>query len=109
MYASHCTTDARWFTRSEIQTVLAHPQGARLSRKDYRRFDEEESKIASEKAGTSTSGQATTTPAAKEETKEDDLPPFRVPPSSAIAGVLIRDWVEGKIGSGGWRGRKNNL
>ena len=85
--------------------MLAHPQGARLSRKDYRRFDEEESKIASEKAGT----QATITPAAKEETKEDDLPPFRVPPSSAIAGVLIRDWVEGKIGSGGWRGRKNNL
>lgn len=25
-------------------------------------------------------------------------PPFRLPPTTAIAGVLIRDWVDGKIG-----------
>jgi NAD+ diphosphatase len=30
---------------------------------------------------------------------EDDDPPFRVPPLTAIAGVLIRDWAEGKIGN----------
>lgn len=24
-------------------------------------------------------------------------PPFKVPPTSAIAGVLIREWVEGRI------------
>lgn len=31
------------------------------------------------------------------ESKPDD-PPFKVPPTTAIAGVLIRDWAEGKIG-----------
>lgn len=29
---------------------------------------------------------------------EEYAPPFRVPPTSAIAGVLIRDWAEGKLG-----------
>ena len=28
----------------------------------------------------------------------DDEPPFKLPPATAIAGVLIRDWVDGKIG-----------
>ena len=27
-----------------------------------------------------------------------DEPPFKLPAVSAIAGVLIRDWVDGKIG-----------
>lgn len=30
----------------------------------------------------------------------DHEPSFRVPPTTAIAGVLIKDWVEGKIVSG---------
>ena len=28
----------------------------------------------------------------------NELPPFRLPAVSAIAGVLIRDWADGKIG-----------
>lgn len=28
---------------------------------------------------------------------KEDGPPFRVPPTTAIAGVLIRDWVEGRV------------
>jgi len=32
----------------------------------------------------------------KVETGESE-PPFRVPPATAIAGVLIRDWAEGKV------------
>lgn len=45
-------------------------------------------------------GQPTPNPGAKESRDpfEDDEPPFRLPPLSAIAGVLIRDWVERKIG-----------
>jgi NAD+ diphosphatase len=28
---------------------------------------------------------------------DDEEPPFRVPPMTAIAGVLIRHWAEGKM------------
>ena len=43
------------------------------------------------------------TPAESKTTPEqpsysDEPPPFRLPAVSAIAGVLIRDWVDGKIG-----------
>jgi NAD+ diphosphatase len=30
---------------------------------------------------------------------EGDDPPFRVPPLTAVAGVLIKDWAEGRIGN----------
>jgi NAD+ diphosphatase len=47
-------------------------------------------------------GQASTTvdptKAKPQAVPEDDGPPFRLPPTSAIAGVLIRDWVDRKIG-----------
>jgi len=58
-------SDARWFTREEILTVLNHPQGTNFSPID-----------------TSQPG-------------EHD-PPFRVPPKTAIAGVLILDWANGR-------------
>jgi len=27
-----------------------------------------------------------------------DEPPFKIPPETAIAGMMIRDWVAGKVG-----------
>ncbi|KAF5357367.1 hypothetical protein D9758_005902 [Tetrapyrgos nigripes] len=33
----------------------------------------------------------------KEKGKGKDEPPFRIPPTTAIAGVLIRDWAVGKV------------
>jgi len=27
-----------------------------------------------------------------------DEPPFKIPPETAIAGMIIRDWVAGKVG-----------
>lgn len=105
--------------------MLEHPQGARLTRKDYRKFDEEDAKTAAsnDTPAPSTTGHAALAQAdpsvqaiakGTAETKaiEPELPPFRVPPPSAIAGVLIRDWADGKIGAGGWKGpkpQKNNL
>jgi NAD+ diphosphatase len=35
---------------------------------------------------------------AEEAAAKADEPSFRVPPATFIGGVLIRDWVEGKIG-----------
>lgn len=71
--------------------MLEHPQASHISRAEYKKFDEadKKDKATSEEDKTNTveSGQATLPP-----------PAFKVPPLTAIAGVLIRDWVHGKIG-----------
>ncbi|KAH8118956.1 NUDIX hydrolase domain-like protein [Phellopilus nigrolimitatus] len=76
--------DARWFTRAEVQAVLTHKLGSVLTKQDQKRFDADEADKDSEKAAAAAV----------------ELPPFRVPPPSAIAGVLIRDWASGKIAAG---------
>lgn len=89
-------SDAKWCTREEIKAILAHPDGARITRQEYKKFDDEETKkpVQSEnaqKAESTISSQALAT---------DKPPPFKVPPTTAIAGVLIRDWAEGRYGNG---------
>ncbi|KAJ7072759.1 NUDIX hydrolase domain-like protein [Mycena amicta] len=67
--------DARWYTRAEVLTVLNHKL----------------------KEATEGPSDADSAALAKEEPAPPaDDPPFRVPPTSAIAGVLIRDWAFGK-------------
>ncbi|KAG6857743.1 hypothetical protein H0H87_004159 [Tephrocybe sp. NHM501043] len=88
--------DARWFSRSEILDVLGHPIGGKFGSNEYR-------KMAESTEGRNSNNQQTPhlnptyedKPAAG--VKRDD-PPFRLPPATAIAGMLIRDWVEEKIG-----------
>ncbi|KAI5118889.1 hypothetical protein M0805_003564 [Coniferiporia weirii] len=77
--------DARWFTRAEVQAVVAHKHGSTISRQEHKKFDAEDD---ADKDG-------------EKVHVEDTHPPFRVPPLTAIAGVLIRDWASGKIGAGG--------
>lgn len=81
-------TDARWYTRNEIVSVLSHPLGGIFGSAEYKKMAE------------STEGRTNDDKhldPAFHLTSPDD-PPFRLPPPTAIAGVLIRDWVDGKIG-----------
>ncbi|TFY71623.1 hypothetical protein EVG20_g1372 [Dentipellis fragilis] len=66
--------DARWFTREEILSVLEHPEGTNFT---GREFVDAPNTEAAEKA-------------------RRNAPPFRVPPPTAIAGVLIHNWAYGK-------------
>lgn len=77
--------DARWYTRAEILSVLRHPIGGKFGSAEYRKLADRAGE------GTSQTNSDSTLP----EKPED--PPFRLPPATAIAGVLIRDWAEGKI------------
>ncbi|KAG9074169.1 NADH pyrophosphatase [Ceratobasidium sp. UAMH 11750] len=77
--------DARWFTREEVLAVLAHPEGTNIRRREYKRFDETQDQ-STKAADAGTEPQAST-----------DLPAFRVPPKSAIAGVLISQWARGEV------------
>ena len=75
--------DARWFTRSEVQAVLAHEQehGASMSNKVFDDDADKDPTLAARQ------GAATITE-----------PPFKVPQASVVGGVLIRDWASGKFG-----------
>jgi NAD+ diphosphatase len=68
------SSDARWYTREEVLLVLRHPAGTGLRTKDRQ------------------------TPLAESHTQTPAEPPlFTMPGVKAIAGVLVKDWAEGRI------------
>ncbi|KAG6864783.1 hypothetical protein C0991_007157 [Blastosporella zonata] len=83
--------DARWFTRSELLEVLGHPIGGKFGSNEYK-------KMAESTEGRNNQQTPHLNPTYEDKPAARDDPPFRLPPVTAIAGVLIRDWVEGKIG-----------
>ena len=89
--------------------MLAHPDGTNLRKRDYAKLDEITSGSApkqqqqQQRAGIESASDMDTSQAAarpqievQEETKDIGEPPYRVPPRSAIAGVLISDWAYGR-------------
>ncbi|KAK1234594.1 NADH pyrophosphatase [Marasmius sp. AFHP31] len=119
--------DAKWYTREEILEVLAHQTGTRLDFKKFSQTEAQAEKAQSdllqkqqqqwraqqEQPGEGAGALAHSDPniVAKQAIEKQpgadaalgvsavsDEPAFRVPPATAIAGVLIRDWAEKKIG-----------
>jgi len=101
--------DARWFTREEVLAVLAHPDGTNLRKRDYVKLDaitsgstpkeqRQQQRAGIESASDTDASQATARPqeGVQKEIRDVEGPPFRVPPRSAIAGVLISDWAYGR-------------
>lgn len=96
--------DARWYTREEILAVLLHKEGTNFSRSDYKQLTKEIDERVNVKLSGSDplSGDAA---AHDRNSQPQDAstsvasgvnePPFRVPPRTAIAGVLISDWALG--------------
>ncbi|KAF8911552.1 NAD+ diphosphatase [Gymnopilus junonius] len=93
--------DARWFSREEVLAVLHHKAGTRFNRADYKKLNEitEGRSDTEDKAPLALAPAEATAPQSQPPTapSESEEPPFRLPPVTAIAGVLIRDWAEGKI------------
>ncbi|KAF9268543.1 hypothetical protein L218DRAFT_917359 [Marasmius fiardii PR-910] len=84
--------DAKWYTRSEILTILGHETGTKLDSKTFsEKMEEEEQERALKEQR---EGKATATKAI---TSDGGGPAFTIPPDSAMAGVLIRDWAEGRV------------
>ena len=71
--------------------MLNHPEGTRFTRTDVKKMAE----ITEGKQDDSQPSAASSPP---EAARTEGDPPFRLPPTTAIAGVLIRDWADGKIG-----------
>ncbi|KAG0696954.1 NUDIX hydrolase domain-like protein [Suillus ampliporus] len=106
--------DAGWYTREEVLAVLRHTSGTNMSRRDYKKMAEIQDGPDSKPAATDTQSgtvslvhsdpsikakeAAMTKPQERSvEDNTDDEPPFRMPPVTALAGVLIQHWAEGKI------------
>lgn len=86
--------------------VLGHRAGTKFGKADYKTMSEnaeardnqaDAAKDAAKDAFSPDEKPATAIISTQTSTTE---PPFRVPPATAIAGVLIRDWADGKIGYG---------
>ncbi|KAI0305406.1 NUDIX hydrolase domain-like protein [Multifurca ochricompacta] len=95
--------DAKWYTREEVLAVLQHKEGTNFTRGDYKQFV----KSIDERANVTVSGgdplggdaavrdhQARDPPASIKSNVEEL--PFKLPPRTAIAGVLISDWALGR-------------
>lgn len=74
-------TDARWYTREQVLAVLVGTAGKATEAPKW------------DSAAEESASQAT-------EPKSQDEPPFKGPPPNAMAGVLIREWAEGKVDIG---------
>jgi NAD+ diphosphatase len=95
--------DARWYTREEVLAVLQHNEGTSFTRTDHRQFEkstEERVNVNHMSGDDPLGGDAVVhdnpprvTPAPV--VFDADEPLFRVPPRTAIAGVLISDWAFG--------------
>jgi len=112
--------DAQWYTRKEILAILNHPTGTTISRRDYKAMDDEitgadkdqsqqgaAALAHSDPSITSSANANTVEPQTK--ITDGEEPPFRVPPMTAIAGVLIRHWAEGKMQGNCANLQKGNL
>ncbi|CDO69171.1 hypothetical protein BN946_scf185042.g73 [Trametes cinnabarina] len=96
--------EARWYSRDEILQVLNNKEGTTLTRRDHRELSAATEKINSNQEPTSSS---TANPLAGDAVKEGEnaaapeppsAPPFKMPPRTAIAGVLIAEWAYGRAG-----------
>jgi NAD+ diphosphatase len=103
--------DAKWYTREEVLAVLEHKDGTSFTSRDYKQLAS-----IDERANVKVSGGD---PLGKDAAVQDrvrntatlvadgnDEPAFRVPPRTAIAGVLISDWAFGRVHTEiGFKGR----
>jgi NAD+ diphosphatase len=106
--------DAKWYTREEVLAVLEHKEGTSFTSRDYKQManiDERNNvkvsvgdPLGGDAAVQDRDSQIRNTAALVAD--GNDEPAFRVPPRTAIAGVLISDWAFGKVHAEiGFKGR----
>ncbi|KZV73507.1 hypothetical protein PENSPDRAFT_289889 [Peniophora sp. CONT] len=100
--------DARWYTREQVLSVLNHADGTNISRREYKRIDDNingQSNVVNKNGPPPTEGagaqaastQEASAASAGPDPEKADEPLFRVPPLTTIAGVLISDWAHGRF------------
>ncbi|KAF8663641.1 hypothetical protein AX16_000908 [Volvariella volvacea WC 439] len=85
--------DAKWYTK-EIQAVLAHSGGAVITKRENPWFEAGKDDHVNEKEQAAPSATIITTTSPNQ---DDSQPAFRVPPRTAVGGVLISDWAFDRV------------
>ncbi|TBU31595.1 NUDIX hydrolase domain-like protein [Dichomitus squalens] len=90
--------EARWFTREELLAVLGHTSGTIISRQEHK-----ELAAAAENSNPNGKPEAATADARGAKSSvapalSDSAPPFKIPPRTAIGGVILSEWAYGRAG-----------
>lgn len=96
--------DAQWFSKADLARLVATPKGSELSKADLKLLDKD-APVGNAKVAVNANDRATADALAPSEgkVKEQDNKQgetkglTRVPPATAIAGMLIRTWVNGGV------------
>lgn len=89
--------EARWFTHAELLAVLTHNEGTKLSRADQKELAASaENSNPNEEAPDKARNAAAAASAAPPPVSDGPL--FKVPPLTAIGGVILNEWAHGRAG-----------
>ncbi|OSX65801.1 hypothetical protein POSPLADRAFT_1052468 [Postia placenta MAD-698-R-SB12] len=103
--------DAQWWTREQVLQVLSNAAGTNLTDKDHSRISEaqEQQEQHDHEALKSSTANARAGEALPKDGKAQvenssasglDEVPFRIPPLTAVAGVLVNEWAYRRAGPG---------
>lgn len=102
--------EARWYTRDELLAVLSHNEGTTLSRQEHKEIaasaensNPHEKPDDANAQPTAAAAAASTAPAAAAAAATAPVnmnrgPPFKIPPRTAIGGVILSEWAHGRAG-----------
>ncbi len=106
--------DARWFSRKDVQTILAHPGGTVIRRDEHKKFENQGDSGGQQGQGQAQGEDQTAAALAPSEgavavagaegaAKQEDKGElrFRIPPTTAIAGQLVKLWADGGLAATG--------
>ena len=85
--------EARWFTREELLEVLSHTEGTRITQQEHR-----EIAASAENSNPNAHPDATDVKTASAPAPSTSAPPFKIPPRTAIGGVILSEWAYGRAG-----------
>lgn len=100
--------EARWYTRDELLAVLSHNEGTTLSRQEHKEIaasaensnphEKPDDANAQPTAAAASTAPAAAAAAATAPVNMNRGPPFKIPPRTAIGGVILSEWAHGRAG-----------
>lgn len=86
--------DAQWFPRSAIAAIISHPDVSSYTPAELKKLED---KSASNQTTAAALAPAERKPGDVSSSSGHEMGVTRLPPATAIAGVLIREWAKGGL------------
>lgn len=92
------SSDAQWFSRTDLARLIKTPGGTGYSDQEVKQLEKNATSHSHEQSEAETANALAPSERKEgEENKGDGKGLTRVPPETAIAGMLIRQWAEGTV------------